>query len=149
LICSYFLILHAYQRSNKYQSYIFFAFQPDLRSNPRSTANKASMLTITPPMRLTPIKISQGLLRDKKNYRFNCAYLSFIILWRTLAYFFTWKILFSTMTGWLRIRIICFKWSNMSTHRLLIQWARLIKIQINMLALKSYHSLYYAVKYDL
>ena len=64
--CSYFLILHAYQRSNKYQSYIFFAFQPDLRSNPRSTANKASMLTITPPMRLTPIKISQGLLRDKQ-----------------------------------------------------------------------------------
>ena len=64
--CSYFLILHAFQRSNKYQSYIFFAFQPDLRSNPRSTANKASMLTITPPMRLTPIKISQGLLRDKQ-----------------------------------------------------------------------------------
>jgi hypothetical protein len=64
--CSYFLILHAYQRSNKYQSYIFFAFQPDLRSNPRSAANKASMLSITSPMRLTPIKISQGLLRDKQ-----------------------------------------------------------------------------------
>ena len=75
----------------------FFAFQPDLRSNPRSAANKASMLSITSPMRLTPIKISQGLLRDQKNYRFNCAYLFFIILWRALAYFFTPKMLCSAV----------------------------------------------------
>jgi hypothetical protein len=75
----------------------FFAFQPDLRSNPRSAANKASMLSITSPMRLTPIKISQGLLRDKKNYTFNCAYLFFIILWRALAYFFTPKMLCSAV----------------------------------------------------
>jgi hypothetical protein len=38
-------------------------------------------------------------------------------------------------TGWLGIRIMCPKWSDMSTRRLLFQWASPIKSQLNVLVL--------------
>jgi hypothetical protein len=48
------------------------------------------------------------------------------------SYFFSTKhvtLRVRAMTGWFRIRIMCQEWSNMSTCRLLFQWASTIKIQ--------------------
>jgi hypothetical protein len=50
ILCSFSLMLRAYQRSKKYQ-FVKSLVWPDRGSNPRSTALEASTPTIMPPMR--------------------------------------------------------------------------------------------------